>query len=125
MAGLVARMTRVQLDVPVLYTVHGFGFKPQVPWVRRQMASLAERALSRWTTQMVCVSQHERELAYQLPIAHERVHVIPNGIAHLKAPLETTWHDIPHLIMVARMKSPKRHDLLLHALVQVRDKLGQ
>ena len=124
MAGLVARMTRVQLDVPVLYTVHGFGFKPQVPWVRRQMASLAERALSRWTTQMVCVSQHERELAYQLPIAHERVHVIPNGIAHLKAPLETTWHDIPHLIMVARMKSPKRHDVLLHALAQVRDKLG-
>ena len=124
MAGLVARMTRMQLDVPVLYTVHGFGFKPQVPWVRRQMASLAERALARWTTQMVCVSQHERELAYQLPIAHERVHVIPNGIAHLKAPLETTWHDIPHLIMVARMKSPKRHDLLLHALAQVRDKLG-
>ena len=124
MAGLVARMTRVQLDVPVLYTVHGFGFKPQVPWVRRQMASLAERALARWTTQMVCVSQHERELAYQLPIAHERVHVIPNGIAHLKAPLDTTWHDIPHLIMVARMKSPKRHDVLLHALAQVRDKLG-
>jgi lipopolysaccharide/colanic/teichoic acid biosynthesis glycosyltransferase/glycosyltransferase involved in cell wall biosynthesis len=124
MAGLVARMTHVQLDMPVLYTVHGFGFKPQVPWVRRQMASLAERALSRWTTQMVCVSQHERELAYELPIAHERVHVIPNGIPLLKAPLETTWHDIPHLIMVARMKSPKRHDLLLHALVQVRDKLG-
>jgi lipopolysaccharide/colanic/teichoic acid biosynthesis glycosyltransferase/glycosyltransferase involved in cell wall biosynthesis len=124
MAGLVARMTRLQLDLPVLYTVHGFGFKPQVPWVRRQMASLVERALSRWTTQMVCVSQHERELAYQLPIAHERVHVIPNGIAHLKAALETTWNDFPHLIMVARMKSPKRHDLLLHALVQVREKLG-
>jgi lipopolysaccharide/colanic/teichoic acid biosynthesis glycosyltransferase/glycosyltransferase involved in cell wall biosynthesis len=123
-AGLVARLTRVQLAVPVLYTVHGFGFKPQVPWVRRHMASLAERALSRLTTQMVCVSQHERELAYELPIAHERVHVIPNGIAHLKVPLETTWNDIPHLIMVARMKSPKRHNLLLHALVQVRDKLG-
>jgi lipopolysaccharide/colanic/teichoic acid biosynthesis glycosyltransferase/glycosyltransferase involved in cell wall biosynthesis len=124
MAGLVARMTRVQLDVPVLYTVHGFGFKLQVPWVRRQMASLAERALSRLTSHMVCVSQHERELAYQLPIAHERVHVVPNGIAHLKAPQETIWHDIPRLIMVARMKSPKRHDLLLQALVQVRDKLG-
>jgi lipopolysaccharide/colanic/teichoic acid biosynthesis glycosyltransferase/glycosyltransferase involved in cell wall biosynthesis len=124
MAGLVARMTRVQLDVPVLYTVHGFGFKPQVPWVRRQMASLAERALSRLTSHMVCVSQHERELAYQLPIAHERVHVVPNGIAHLKAPPEATWHDIPRLIMVARMKSPKRHDLLLQALAQVRDKLG-
>jgi lipopolysaccharide/colanic/teichoic acid biosynthesis glycosyltransferase/glycosyltransferase involved in cell wall biosynthesis len=124
MAGLVTRMTRVQLDAPVLYTVHGFGFKPQVPWVRRQMAILAERALSRWTTQMACVSQHERELAYQLPIAHERVHVIPNGIAPSKTPSTPTWHDTPHLIMVARMKSPKRHDLLLHALAQVRDKLG-
>ena len=124
MAGLVTRMTRVQLDVPVLYTVHGFGFKPQVPWVRRQMASVAERALSCWTTQMVCVSQHERELAYQLPIAHERVHVIPNGIAPLETPPAITWHDTPHLIMVARMKSPKRHDLLLRALALVRDKLG-
>jgi len=124
MAGLVTRMTRVQLDVPVLYTVHGFGFKPQVPWVRRQMASLAERALSRWTTQMVCVSQHERELAYQLPIDHKRVHIIPNCIAPLKTPPATTWHDIPQLIMVARMKSPKRHDLLLRALALVRDKLG-
>lgn len=124
MAGLVARMTRVQLDISVLYTVHGFGFKPQVPWVRRQMASLAERALSRLTSHMVCVSQHERELAYQLPIAHERVHVVPNGIAHLKTPPENTWHDIPRLIMVARMKSPKRHDLLLQALAQVRDKFG-
>ena len=124
MTGLVARMTRVHRDVPVLYTVHGFGFKPQAPWIRRQMASLAERALARWTTQMVCVSQHEHELAYQLPIVHERVHVIPNGIPHLKAPLDTAWHDIPHLIMVARMKSPKRHDVLLHALAQVRDKLS-
>jgi len=124
MAGLVARMTRVQENIPVLYTVHGFGFKPQVPWVRRQMASLAERTLSRWTTQMVCVSQHERELAYQLPIAHERVNVIPNGIAPLKTPSTPTWHDTPHLIMVARMKSPKRHDLLLRALALVRDKLG-
>ena len=31
---------------------------------------------------------------------------------------------LPRLIMVARMKSPKRHDLLLEALAQVRTTLG-
>ena len=80
-AGLTARLASQRTERPVVYTVHGFGFKPQVPWLRRHMANLAERAMAGWTTQMICVSEHERELAYQLRIHHERVHVIPNGIA--------------------------------------------
>ena len=155
-AGLTARLACQRTARPVVYTVHGFGFKPEIPWLRRQMASLAERALSGSTTHMICVSRHERELAYQLPIAQERVHVIPNGIAKLPTPhhatsangeaAEGTGSDTssgadaddttvlatpvsvhttkPRLIMVARMKSPKRHDVLLRALAQVRNTLG-
>ncbi|WP_233203641.1 sugar transferase [Limnohabitans sp. B9-3] len=158
-AGLAARLACQRTARPVVYTVHGFGFKPEIPWLRRQMASLAERALSGSTTHMICVSKHERELAYQLPIAQERVHVIPNGIAKLATPLPMTSADEaatvdaregsnlvssleessnsltpaapvsvhttkPRLIMVARMKSPKRHDVLLRALAQVRNTLG-
>jgi lipopolysaccharide/colanic/teichoic acid biosynthesis glycosyltransferase/glycosyltransferase involved in cell wall biosynthesis len=157
-AGLTARLACQRTARPVVYTVHGFGFKPEIPWLRRQMASLAERALSSSTTHMICVSQHERELAYQLPIAQERVHVIPNGIAKLPTPHHATSANgeaaegsgsgtstgadadtdntsvvatpvsvhttQPRLIMVARMKSPKRHDVLLRALAQVRDTLG-
>jgi lipopolysaccharide/colanic/teichoic acid biosynthesis glycosyltransferase/glycosyltransferase involved in cell wall biosynthesis len=153
--GLVARVAGHRTHVPVVYTVHGFGFKPEIPWLRRQMASLAERALSGSTTHMICVSKHERDLAYQLPIAQERVHIIPNGIAKLPAPTPSadgsTTADTaessgsassahstqqtdaapisvhttkPRLIMVARMKSPKRHDVLLRALAQVRNTLG-
>jgi exopolysaccharide biosynthesis polyprenyl glycosylphosphotransferase len=148
--------------------VHGFGFKAEIPWLRRHLAALAERFLSGWTTQMICVSAFERALAHQLPIAPERVHVIPNGIARLSqnsadhhpkpsatsplasegahalalpphpplstpaapdtarqdAPQAPLSHTTPRLIMVARMKSPKRHDLLLRALAKVRDWLG-
>ena len=39
--------------------------------------------LARWTTQMICVSKHERDLAYDLAIDPARVHVIANGIAPL------------------------------------------
>ena len=159
-AGLTARLASQRTERPVVYTVHGFGFKPQVPWLRRQLASLAERAMAGWTTQMICVSEHERELAYQLRIHHERVHVIPNGIAARTSMAQPVSHEttlsegegdaaegatasaasaalvasvaapsasgskVPRIIMVARMKSPKRHDLLLQALAKVRDEVG-
>jgi lipopolysaccharide/colanic/teichoic acid biosynthesis glycosyltransferase/glycosyltransferase involved in cell wall biosynthesis len=130
-AGLTARLASQRTERPVVYTVHGFGFKPQVPWLRRHMASLAERAMAGWTTQMICVSEYERELAYQLRIHHERVHVIPNGISAQTSLADTSSSalnpsttNVPRIIMVARMKSPKRHDLLLRALATVRDEVG-
>lgn len=143
-AGLTARLASQRTERPVVYTVHGFGFKPQVPWLRRHMANLAERAMAGLTTQMICVSEHERELAYQLSIHHERVHVIPNGIAAQTSLVHTHATDdalnkqtaasmsvtasntthVPRIIMVARMKSPKRHDLLLRAVAAVRDEVG-
>ena len=139
--GLVARVAAHRTHIPAVYTVHGFGFKPEVPLVRRTASALAEHMMARWTTQMICVSKYERDLAYGLAIDHQRVHVIPNGIARLPKP-EVTDTDgstessdtnaqptqqasaTPRLIMVARMKSPKRHDLLLQALAQVRNRLG-
>jgi len=139
--GLVARVAAHRTHIPAVYTVHGFGFKPEVPLVRRTAAALAEHMMARWTTQMICVSKYERELALSLAIDSDRVHVIPNGIAHLPKsevagtdsatessdanaqPAQQTA-STPRLIMVARTKRPKRHDLLLQALAKVRNTLG-
>ncbi len=141
-AGVAARVAGHHADVPVVYTVHGFGFKQEVPLLRRTAASIAERMLAPWTAHMICVSKHERDLAYHLPIAPDRVHVIANGIARLPVteafppidgetgnahPAEQTQNSsaMPRVIMVARMKNPKRHDLLLQALAKVRNTLGK
>jgi lipopolysaccharide/colanic/teichoic acid biosynthesis glycosyltransferase/glycosyltransferase involved in cell wall biosynthesis len=148
--GLVSRVAAHFAHLPAVYTVHGFGFKPEVPLVRRNASALAEHMMARWTTQMICVSKFERELALNLAIDSDRVHVVPNGIAPLPslAPAPEIAADIdgehssastanadtaanspqasatPRLIMVARMKKPKRHDLLLQALAKVRNTLG-
>ncbi len=131
--GLVARVAAHRAHAPAVYTVHGFGFKPEVPLVRRTAAAMAERMMARWTTHMICVSKYERELAFDLAIEPERVHLIANGIARLPEPAAAENTDatptqnssaMPRLIMVARMKSPKRHDVLLQALAKVRNTLG-
>ncbi|WP_310626566.1 sugar transferase [Limnohabitans sp.] len=135
-AGVVARVAAHRARVPVVYTVHGFGFKREVALRRRCIAAAAEWWLAHWTDQMICVSAHERTLAYDLPLLPERVHTIANGLPRwtgLQASTKTqsdaeatTTHSsaMPRLIMVARMKQPKRHDLLLHALADVRQSLG-
>ena len=114
-AGVLARLAGQWLGLPVVYTVHGFGFKPQAPAGRRHSAYLAEALLAAWTTRMVCVSEHERGLAARLPMDPERVDVVPNALA------DVPWRSQPgrpdaSVVMVARMAAPKRHDLLLQAL---------
>ena len=114
-AGVVARLAGQLADTPVVYTVHGFGFKPQAPTRVRLNAWLAEAVLAAWTTRMVCVSEHEKTLAAQLPMDPARASVVPNAIADV--PWRSDPSDAePGLVMVARMAPPKRHDLLLQAL---------
>ena len=117
-AGVVARLAGKWAGVPVVYTVHGFGFKPQAPTLIRWNAWLAEAMLAAWTTRMVCVSHHEKQLAMRLPIDPDRVSVIANAIE------DVTWQSRqdtsePAIVMVARMAAPKRHELLLQALQQM------
>jgi glycosyltransferase involved in cell wall biosynthesis len=114
-AAAVGRIAGRLARIPVLYTVHGFAFKPQAPLFRRVCAFTGERVLAPFSTHVICVSSAERELARKLGLADGRVSVISNGVSDTAfrahpASMPTT------LVMVARMAPPKRHDLLLHAL---------
>lgn len=114
-AGVISRLAGHWQHWPVVYTVHGFGFKPQSPWRIRWSAWLAEHMLAAWTTRMVCVSHHERSLASDLPLPQERIDVIPNSLQ------DSPWRaqadaEPAQVMMVARLAAPKRPDLLLQAL---------
>ena len=113
-AGVVARLAGKLAGTPVVYTVHGFGFKPQAPGLVRANAFAAEAVLAAWTTRMVCVSEYERTLAARLPMDPQRASVVPNAIADV--PERARHEGAARVVMVARMAPPKRHDLLLQAL---------
>jgi len=119
--AIVGRVAGLLAGRQVLYTVHGFGFKPQVAAQRRWVVYLAERLLVRLTAKYICVSDAERQLAARLGVQEGKVSVIANGLrdSHWRAEPEAAE---PVLIMVARAASPKRHDLLLRALAVMQDK---
>ncbi|WER45167.1 glycosyltransferase [Cupriavidus sp. WKF15] len=116
-AGALGRVAGKVLGIPVIYTVHGFAFKPAAPWRQRLAARVTEWLLAPLTTRLICVADGERELARSLPIAGSRVSVIRNGLAdvaeraHPGAPLR-------RIAMVARFAHPKRPDVLLEAFGQ-------
>jgi glycosyltransferase involved in cell wall biosynthesis len=114
-AAAVGRIAGWLAAIPVVYTVHGFAFKPQVPPLRRLCAFAGERLLAPLSTHVICVSPAERELALKLGMPERRVTVIPNGVSDSAARAQPSSGPAT-LIMVARMAAPKRHDLLLQAL---------
>lgn len=122
-AGVVARIAGCIANIPVIYTVHGFGFKPEVPWPQRQAAWLTEWILARFTRHMICVSDHERHWARRLPIMPDRLSVIFNAVVDTPDRAHPD-HEPMRIIMVARMAGPKRPDLLLQGLALLRDRLG-
>lgn len=124
MAGVTARLAGVLAGIPVVYTVHGFGFKPQAARWPRRAARLIEWLLAPATAHMICVSDHERELARRLPLPARRISVIHNGVQD--HPLRADPAAEPmRLIMVARCAAPKRHDLLLQALALAAQRRGR
>ncbi|MGY2487085.1 glycosyltransferase family 4 protein [Cupriavidus sp. CP313] len=116
-AGALGRIAGFLLGIPVIYTVHGFAFKPEAPARQRFAARVAEWMLAPLTARVICVAEAERRLAQALPIPEARITVIPNGIA------DTSQRAAPQaplrkIVMVARFAAPKRPDAVIRAFAR-------
>jgi glycosyltransferase involved in cell wall biosynthesis len=114
-ASAVGRMAARLAGIPVVYTAHGFAFKPAVAPLRRLAAYAGERVLAPLSTHLICVSAAELDLAMSLGMPRHKVSVISNGIADT-ALRARPGEEPARVVMVARMAAPKRHDLLLRAI---------
>ena len=114
-AGAAARIAAHRCGAPCVYTVHGFGFKREARSPARQAAWLGESLLARWTTKLICVSQHEAQLAQRLSRPAGAIAVIANGLPDVPARADPA-REPASVATVARLAPPKRVDLLLDAL---------
>lgn len=118
-ASLVGRIAGSLEGVPVVFTVHGWGFGPG----RRRRQSLLVWASERLTRSMVgkylAVSEADAALGRRaLGLSADQIHTVPNGV--VDGPLRAAPARGRGFVMVARTDVAKDHETALKAFAQVR-----
>lgn len=120
-AGWIGRAACARLDLPAVYTPHGWPAGERMPAPRAAVFGLAERAAARWARAIVCVCEYERQLALAKGLcARDQLHVVYNGVRDVPAALRAAPGSTPvRIVSVARFEPPKDHRALLFALARL------
>jgi glycosyltransferase involved in cell wall biosynthesis len=121
-AGWIGRAVAARLRIPVVYTPHGWSVGSRISPLAGTIFGWAERRAARWAKAIVCVSEHERQLALSKRIASAgQLRVVLNGVHDIPAALRANpGASPPRIVSVARLEAPKDQALLLRALAEIR-----
>lgn len=122
-AGFWGRVAARLAGAPAVFTAHGWGFSDGVSGAKRWVLLHGERVAARWARKIICVSEHDRQLALRHGVGFsEQLLTILNGVPHVDVPLARAGEGFPvRIAMVARFSPPKDHFLLLEALAGLVD----
>jgi glycosyltransferase involved in cell wall biosynthesis len=121
-AGILGRIAARAASIPAIFTPHGWAISDRISTTSGRVFRLAERLAAPMAHTIVNVCEAERQLANTHLIAPSgKLAVIHNGVRDIPAGLRAEASiDPPRLMMVARFEAPKDHELLLRALVPLR-----
>lgn len=118
-AGIIGRLASYSLNIPSVFTAHGWAFTEGVSFFRRHVYKSIEWLMSGITAGVITVSEYDRQLALKAGIGKRAPVVrIHNGIAD-KVEARDKKRSAVKLIMVARFEEPKDHLSLLCALSHI------
>jgi len=117
-AGVLGRLAGKSLEIPVIFTAHGWAFTPGVPRMRAALYQRIERMAGGLASRIITVSEFDRRLALDHGIAGEKeIVTVHNGMPDIPAEHRADPGRSPvRLVMVARFELQKDHRTLLQAL---------
>lgn len=121
-AGILGRIAAKKLNIPVVFTAHGWAFTDGVSKSKRFLYKNIERYFASYANKIITVSNYDRSLALENGVgSRDQLVTIHNGLPALKGKHETISNATCQLIMVARFDAPKEQMSLLRALNQMKD----
>jgi glycosyltransferase involved in cell wall biosynthesis len=122
-AGLIGRIVSRNLNIPSVFTVHGWAFTEGVSKKRRFIFTMIERFMTYLSDKIITVSDYDKKLALKLKVGCSNlITTIHNGIHDVDCSVEPTdSENNVKLIMVARFDEPKNHYLLLQTLSSIKN----
>lgn len=118
-AGLLGRLAAKSLNLPVVFTAHGWAFTDGISPKKQYIYSTLERFLARISDHIITVSEYDRQHGFKYQVGtSELVQTIHNGVPDIRTvPIEKIEPEsIVKLIMVARFEDPKDQYFLIQAL---------
>ncbi|MEZ5653355.1 MAG: glycosyltransferase family 4 protein [Burkholderiaceae bacterium] len=113
-AGMVARIAGLMTAVPVVFTVHGWGFGMGRPKRQSRIVRITERWLAPLGSRYIAVSAADAEVARsELGLEAPRMVVVHNGVRDQESRADPAMSD--GIVMVARVDWSKDHETALRA----------
>ena len=123
-AGVAVRLAlRLVINPPpVVYCPHGWAFDREgAAWKNRVIAGI-ERLLAPFASKIVCISEHDRQLAIRYGFDPKKLVVVLNGIRDVGtiAPSTVSWPaNKKHLLFAGRFDRQKGVDIFLSAMARL------
>lgn len=121
-AGFLGRLAASRLEIPVLFTAHGWSFTTgKKKYVRKLYQSL-ERAVLPMTDMVITVSEYDRNLALkELSVPADKVITIHNGMKDIHDSFisDQNTEGIINIVKIARFDNQKNHIELINSISDI------
>ena len=116
-AGILGRLACKFHAVPCIFTAHGWAFTEGVPQPLRTIYQFLEKLLEPLASQIICVSEHDRQLGLQVGMNAQRLVTIRNGVPDIPNFLRASAGEgqSVRIAMIARFDTQKDYPTLLKA----------
>ncbi len=116
-AGILGRLACKLNSVPCIFTAHGWAFTEGVPQPTRTIYQFLERLLEPLASQIICVSEYDRQIGLRAGMNPERLITIRNGMPDINMSLRAnpSAGNPVRIATVARFDSQKDYPTLLQA----------
>ena len=119
-AGLLGRLAAKSLNLPVIFTAHGWAFTEGVSAKKQKIYAYLERFLAKLSDHIITVSEYDRQHGFKYQVGSpELVETIHNGVPDIRMPTTKESNAVIKLIMVARFEDPKDQLFLIQSLLKL------